>query len=96
MVKNRKITPSQWKYDTLNTPFNESAKLFQNSNFPILKGSDELWPLVNSAIKSKNKENAMKVIEHIKFHDVGNINSYRMIVKTVKKAFKEIDITDIL
>jgi hypothetical protein len=61
-----------------------------------LRGSDELWPLVKSAIKNKNKENAMKIVEHIKYFDVGKINSYGIILKTLKKAFREIDVTDLL
>jgi hypothetical protein len=93
---NRRANPLQWKYDSLKPNFNPSAKLFQNSNFPQLKGSDELWPLVKSAIKNKNKENALKVVEHIKYFNVGKINSYRIILKAIKKAFKEIDITDVL
>lgn len=96
MAKNRQLSPRQWNYDVLIPKFNEKAKLFQNANYPQLKGSDELWPLVRGAIKDKNKDNALKIVEHIKYHNVESLNGYRIILKAIKKAFREIDITDLL
>jgi hypothetical protein len=89
--KIRSVTPQQWKYDILNTPVNHGAKLFQNSNFPILRGSDELWPLAKSAVDSGNKANISKVLNHIYSHQAQGIESYQKILKFLYKAMEEMD-----
>lgn len=96
MAENRKLIQPQWKYDALKREFNPNAKLFQNSNYPQLKGSDELWPLTKSAIDNDNVDNALKVVDHIRRFRVHNIDSYKVILRTINKAFKEIDISDLL
>lgn len=104
IAQNRQSFPGDWKYDILNAPMKEVSKkglfsykggLFQAQNYPYLRDSDELWPLVNAAIKSHNKENAMKIIQHLRTYNAGSSQPYAIIIKTIKKAFKEIDITDL-
>jgi hypothetical protein len=75
----------------------ENVKLFQVQNYPYLRSPEELWPLVNGAIKNHSKENALKIIQHLKTYGTYDSKSqYGIIIKAVKKAFKEIDITDLL
>lgn len=98
MKNNRRGISPDWKYNNLIPSKDEivSNKLFTNSNPQFLKSSNELKELMFNAIKSKKKENAEKIIEHIRFHNVGNLHNYRLIIKTIKKAFKNIDISDLL
>lgn len=105
IAKNRQAFPGDWKYDLLNAPMKEITKkglfsyrggLFQAQNYPYLRDPDSLWPLVNAAIKNKNKENALKIVKHIAHYNAGISKPYGIILKTIKKTFNEIDITDLL
>lgn len=89
--KTRAAMPQQWKYDVLNSQIKESAKLFQQSNFPILRSSNELWPLAKSAVNTENKANISKIINHIYSHQAQGIESYSKIIKFLQKALEEMD-----
>lgn len=95
---NRKGLSPDWQYRILTPPKDEiiSNKLFVNSNPQFLKSSIELKQLMFNAIKGKKKENAQQIVEHIRYHKVGDIENYKRILKTIKKAFNEIDISDLL
>lgn len=95
MRENRRDFSPDWKYKLLTTPKNNKAKLFQNSEFPFLRSSAELKKLMFDSLKSGNKENVSKIVQHIRFHKAGDIESYKIILKTIKKNFKDIDISDL-
>jgi hypothetical protein len=95
VTKERKGKFSNWKYDSLEIKSNP-GKLFQNDNFNFLKGSDELRKMLKHAINTKNEGAALKIVNHIKHHQANDIKSYQIILKTARKYFKNIDITDLL
>ncbi|PEJ48199.1 hypothetical protein CN692_24130 [Bacillus sp. AFS002410] len=61
----------------------------------LLRGSEHLKILLKDAIKYKKEENAQLILNHMKQYKVGDIDSYRIVIKMAKKAFKHLDFTDL-
>ncbi|QKE72637.1 hypothetical protein HPK19_07385 [Arthrobacter citreus] len=62
---------------------------------PFLQSSNRLMILLKDAIKYKKEENAQLILNHMKHYQVSDIESYRVVIKLAKKAFKNLDFTDL-
>lgn len=94
-------TAAKTKRELNATRVTEGKYSFLSSdNYPFLHSSDYLKELLFPLIKSKNakesKQAAEDIVSHIRKHDVSDLEGYKIVLKTIKKYFKEIDITDLL
>jgi hypothetical protein len=83
IAKEKKGTVPNWRYTELD-------------NTPFLYSSERLWLYVKHATKKKDSENAQRIVNYIKRFEANDIKSYQIILKSIKKNFKDIDITDLL
>lgn len=63
---------------------------------PLLHTSNFLNGMMKDAIKHNKEDGAKSILKHIKQHDAESIESYKNVIDMAVKAFKEIDITDLL
>ena len=61
----------------------------------FLQSSNRLMILLKDAIKYKKEENAQLILNHMKHYQVSDIESYQVVIKLAKKAFKNLDFTDL-
>lgn len=76
---------------------NGIRQMYYNNLFdtPMLQSSHKLTILLKDAIKHKKEENAQLILNHMKHYKVSDIESYQIVINMAKKAFKNLDYTDL-